>query len=203
MKTTLLTAEVATIERLAIAAMQAGHAQDAINAWFRIVSLQPNHVIGLTQLGQAAFKQGDFVAAHQAFQRAAECDGTNPRQWVNVALAAQQLKDDAVEESALFKALAVDPYDLLALVLRGAMYERQGKSMSAAGPAGEITEAPAFAEAAISGGRGGSSAAFAGDRGLQQPFPELEIGLEGGGPVQAGGFLETQGGHLEVADGFL
>ena len=96
------------------------------------MSLRPDHVVGLTQLGQAAFKQGDFAAARDAFQRAAAADGSNPRQWINVALASQQLKDDAAEEAALFKALAIDPYDLLALVLRGAMFERQGKAQQAA-----------------------------------------------------------------------
>ncbi len=132
MTTTSLAIELATIERLAIDAMQSGRPQDALNAWARVVSLQPDHVVGLTQLGQAAFKQGDFGAARLAFQRAAAADGSKPRQWINVALASQQLKDDAAEEAALFKALAVDPYDLLALVLRGALFERQGKAHQAA-----------------------------------------------------------------------
>ena len=127
-----LAAEIAAIERVAVEAMHGSRPQDAITAWARVVALQPDHAVGLTQLGQAAFKQGDFHAAHQAFQRAASADGSNPRQWINVALASQQLKDDAAEEAALFKALALDPYDLLALVLRGAMFERQGKRQQAA-----------------------------------------------------------------------
>jgi aspartyl/asparaginyl beta-hydroxylase (cupin superfamily) len=125
-------AEVAAFERLAVDAMQAGRQQEAIDAWARVVSLQPDHAVALTQLGQAAFKQGDFATARLVFERAAAADGSKPRQWINVALACQQLKDDAAEEAALFKALAVDPYDLLALVLRGAMYERQGKASQAA-----------------------------------------------------------------------
>ena len=127
-----LAIELATLERMAIDAMQAGRPQEALNAWARLVNVQPDHVVGLTQLGQAAFKQGDFAAARLAFQRAAAADGSSPRQWINVALASQQLKDDAAEEAALFKALAIDPYDLLALVLRGAMFERQGKAQQAA-----------------------------------------------------------------------
>jgi len=132
MTTSTLAAEVAHIERLAVEAMQAGRQQDALNAWARIVSLQPDHAVGLTQLGQAAFKQGDFEAARTAFQRAVNADGSNPRQWVNLALACQQLKDEGAEEAALFQALVVDPYDLLALVLRGSLYERQGKQHLAA-----------------------------------------------------------------------
>jgi len=132
MTTSTTAAEVAHIESLAIAAMHAGRQQDAINAWARIVSMQPDHAVGLTQLGQVAFKQGDFESARTAFQRAANADGRTARQWVNLALACQQLKDEEAEEAALFKALAVDPYDLLALVLRGSMYERQGKKHLAA-----------------------------------------------------------------------
>jgi len=129
---TSLAAEVAAIERQAIDAMQSGREQDALNAWVRVVSLQPDHAAGLTQLGQAAFKQGDFDSARRAFQRAVDADGSTARQWVNVALACQQLRDEASEEAALFKALTVDPCDLLALILRGALFERQGKPNQAA-----------------------------------------------------------------------
>ncbi len=124
--------ETAALERLAVDAMQSGRQQDALVAWARVVSVQPDHAVALTQLGQAAFKQGDFATARKVFERAAAADGSKPRHWINVALACQQTKDDAAEEAALFKALAVDPQDLLALVLRGAMFERQGKAGQAA-----------------------------------------------------------------------
>jgi aspartate beta-hydroxylase len=132
MSTSAPSAEVEAAAQRAIHAMQAGRDADALAAWARVVSLQPDHVVGLTQLGQAAFRRGDFQAAQTAFQRAAAADGKNPRQWINVALASQQLKDEVAEEMALFQALAVDPYDLLALVLRGSLYERQGKANQAA-----------------------------------------------------------------------
>ena len=140
-----LAAELAALERMAIEAMQSGRRQDAVDSWSRIVSLQPNHVAGLTQLGQAAYNQRDFEAARLAFQRVAAADGRVPRQWINVALACQHLGDEKGEESAFFKALAVDPYDLLALVLRGQMYERQGKTAQAASSYGAAaTVAPAM-----------------------------------------------------------
>jgi aspartyl/asparaginyl beta-hydroxylase (cupin superfamily) len=130
--------EVAKLESLAIDAMQAGRQHEALQAWARLVSLQPGHAVGLTQLGQAAFKQGDFASALDSFQRAAAADGSRARQWINVALASRQLNDDVAEEAALFKALAIDPYDLLALVLRGAMFERQGKTRQAAATYGAV-----------------------------------------------------------------
>jgi aspartate beta-hydroxylase len=137
-------AEVARLEALAIAAMQAGRQQEAIDTWARVISLQPNHVVALTQVGQVAFRQGDFEAARIAFDRAATADGSASRQWINLALACQQMKDDGGEETALFKALTADPYDLTALVLRGAMYERRGmanKAASAYGAAAAVAPA--------------------------------------------------------------
>ena len=127
-----LAAELAALERKASEAQQRGLQQVAVDTWARIVSFQPDHVAGLTHLGHAAYQQGDFEAALVAFRRAAAADGQSVRQWINVALACQQLGDADGEESALFKALAVDPYDLLALVLRGSLQERLGKAALAA-----------------------------------------------------------------------
>jgi aspartyl/asparaginyl beta-hydroxylase (cupin superfamily)/Tfp pilus assembly protein PilF len=124
--------EIAALELRAVEAARGGQLQLAVDTWARVVHLQPDHVEGLSQLGQAAYAQGDFAAARVAFERAAAADGRQPRQWVNVALACQHLDDDARAETALFKALALDPYDLVALVLRGQLLERQGKASQAA-----------------------------------------------------------------------
>ena len=120
-------ADIAVLERQAVEAMQQGRLQQSVDTWARIVSLQPDHVAGLTHLGQAALQQRDFQAARVAFQRVTQADGQQPRQWVNLALVCRDVQDDAAQEAALFKALVLDPYDLLALLLRGQLYERQGK----------------------------------------------------------------------------
>jgi aspartyl/asparaginyl beta-hydroxylase (cupin superfamily) len=96
------------------------------------VALQPTHAQGLHHLGQAAYRHGDFEAARIAFQRLAAVEGHLAQHWVNLALACRRLGDSQAEEEALFKALAADPYDLLALVLRGQMFERAGKAAQAA-----------------------------------------------------------------------
>lgn len=132
MTSTNLAAEIAALEQQAREAAQRGQLQQSVDTWARIVSLQPEHVTGLTQLGQAAYRHGDFEAARVAFQRVATLDGQQPRQWINLALACQPLRDEAGEEAALFKALALDPYELWALLLRGQLYERQGKAAQAA-----------------------------------------------------------------------
>ena len=124
--------EVAALEQQALEAMRSGQQQRAVDTWARIVRLQPRHATALNQLGQAAYLNGDFQAARVAFQHVVDVDGTVTRQWVNLALSCQQLGDMAAEEAALFKALATDPYDLLALMQRGLLYERQGKQILAA-----------------------------------------------------------------------
>jgi aspartyl/asparaginyl beta-hydroxylase (cupin superfamily)/Tfp pilus assembly protein PilF len=124
--------ELAAFEAQAIDALRQGREPQALAAWGRILALDPNHVRALTMIGQHAFRQGDFTAARSAFQRGADADGQDPRQWVNVALACQRLGDEAAEEVALFRALTADPGDLLALLLRGNLQERQGKTHQAA-----------------------------------------------------------------------
>ena len=132
MTSTDLAAQLAALEQQAVQAAQQGRQQAAVDAWARIVSLKPDHVAGLTQLGLAAYAQRDFEAAQIAFQRVCKADGQQVRQWINLALACQHKGDQAAEEAALFQALALEPYDLYALLLRGQMFERQGKNQQAA-----------------------------------------------------------------------
>lgn len=127
-----LESELARLEASAISALQTGRESDAHALWGQVVKLMPGHARAHTQLGQFSFKQGDFQSARQSFLRVAELDGTEPRHWVNLALVAQRLGDEAAEEAALFRALTIDPYELLALLMRGALFERQGRTHEAA-----------------------------------------------------------------------
>lgn len=132
MRSTEMEAQLAALEKQAAEALQQGRQQVALDAWARVVSIKPDHVLGLTQLGMAAYAQRDFEAAQVAFDRVCKADGQHVRQWINLALASQHKGDEAAEETALFKALALEPYDLYALLLRGQMFERQGKQQQAA-----------------------------------------------------------------------
>lgn len=125
-------AELHHLEQQAIAALQRGDDQAAMAAWTMVLQRAPRHVAALTQVGQGSFRRGDFQAARLAFQAAAAADGSIARQWVNVALACQQLGDEVGEAGALTEALTRDPLDLLALILRGNLYERQGRARKAA-----------------------------------------------------------------------
>lgn len=135
--------EISVLEGQAVDAMQRGNDAEATEIWRRVVALHPGHVRAHTQLGQNSFKRGDFQSAKQSFLRVTELDGRETRQWVNVALAARSLQEEAQEEAAIFQALKVDPYDLLALILRGGLYERQGRIHEAAKAYGAaVTVAP-------------------------------------------------------------
>lgn len=124
--------EIPALEAEAARHAQAGRSDEAARLWGRILALDPDHIRALTLLGQFSFRKNDFAAARVAFQRVVDLDGRDPQQWINVALACQSLKDEAGEETAITGALKADPMDLLGLILRGNLYERQGKTHKAA-----------------------------------------------------------------------
>ena len=123
------------INLLADQAVRAGHAgrdQDAVRLWSQVLGAEPNHVPALTALGQRAFRTGDLPGAHAAFKRLVEINGNDLQQWINLALICQGLKDEAGEERAIKGALTVDAMDLVGLILRANLLERQGKTHQAA-----------------------------------------------------------------------
>jgi aspartyl/asparaginyl beta-hydroxylase (cupin superfamily) len=88
--------------------------------------------------GQLALRKGDLPAARAAFEQAVEVDGTDPQLWIQLALVRQGLKDEVGEEAALARALALDPLELVALILRASLLERQGKRHEAARAHGAV-----------------------------------------------------------------
>ncbi len=124
--------EIATLEKQALRAMSAGQRETAVKAWQRILGLDPNHVPTLENIGKFSLQTGDLVSAKKACQRVVDIDGRDPRQWINLALACQGLKDEGGEEKAIKAALTVDPMDLLALLMRATLLERQGQRHKAA-----------------------------------------------------------------------
>jgi aspartate beta-hydroxylase len=125
-------AQIATLEAAAVRAAQSGRDAEANSLWSRILEIDPNHERTLTVLGQQAFRRGDFQSARAAFQRLVEANGSDAQRWVHLALACEQLKDEPAEESAIQRALNVAPLDLVALILRANLLERQGKTHQAA-----------------------------------------------------------------------
>ena len=124
--------EIIALEAEAARALKLGREQDTLNFWGRILAIDPNHGPTLSAIGQHAFRKGNLDAARTAFQRVVDTDGTDPQQWISLALVFQNLKDEAGEEKSIAHALTVDPSDLLALIMRGNLLERQGKTHLAA-----------------------------------------------------------------------
>ena len=124
--------EVGALEAQAARAVQAGREAEAVALWGRILQIEPRHERSLAGLGQIAFRNGDMEAARAAFQRLVEASGKDPQHWINLALACRGLRDEKGEEGAIAGALAADPTDLVALILRGNLYERQARTHEAA-----------------------------------------------------------------------
>ena len=123
---------IAALEAQAARAVQSGREDEAARLWSRIVEIDPGHLLALTGIGLRAFRLGELETARSAFTRATQSAGASVQQWINLALACRQLKDEAGEESALRQALSLDPMDLPALILRANLLERQGKKHQAA-----------------------------------------------------------------------
>jgi aspartyl/asparaginyl beta-hydroxylase (cupin superfamily) len=131
-------ADINALHGQAARAAQSGRESEALRLWARILEMDPVHGPTLTAVGQHAFQKGDFQSARRAFQRVVDANGSHPQQWVNLALACRQLEDEPGEEQAIHAALSLDPSELVALILRANLQERQGKSAQAARTYGAI-----------------------------------------------------------------
>ena len=130
--------EINALESRAMRASQAGRDDEAIGHWMRILALDAGHAPSLAALGQRAFRKGDLATARSYLERLVAADGSDPQQWVNLAVVCQGLKDEEGEERAIKQALSRDPMELLALVLRANLLERQGRRHEAAHAYGAV-----------------------------------------------------------------
>ncbi|MET3138816.1 aspartate beta-hydroxylase [Undibacterium sp. GrIS 1.2] len=118
--------EIEVLTALAKNAIQAGNEQEALKFWSAILQMSPNHVLTLSELGKHALKRGEFKSALIAFQRIVSIDSSNLQSWISLAITYRQLKDEAAEERSIQQALIIDPSDLLALIMRADLLDRQG-----------------------------------------------------------------------------
>lgn len=113
-------------------ALQRGQEVLAGQLWEQILATDPDHTRALLAVGQRAFRGGDHRRARDLLQRLVELDGSDPQQWINLAVVYQAMGDQDGEERAIRGALTVDPSDLLGLLLRAELLQRQGKVHDAA-----------------------------------------------------------------------
>lgn len=125
----------------ASAALQSGQDQEALKYWGAILQIAPNHISTLNDVGKHALKRGEIQGAIVAFKRIVSIDGSDPQQWISLALAHRHQGEENFEELAVQEALKLAPNDLLALIMRADLYERQGNRHDAArffGAAGKV-----------------------------------------------------------------
>jgi aspartyl/asparaginyl beta-hydroxylase (cupin superfamily) len=120
--------EINALEAAAVRAAQTGWEDEAARLWRKILTIDPNHRRTLASLGQVAFRKGDMQSARSWFQRIVDCDDSDAQHWIHLALACRNLNDIDGEEQAIKRALSLDPTDLVALILRANLLNRQGKT---------------------------------------------------------------------------
>jgi aspartate beta-hydroxylase len=114
-------------------AMQTDRPDDAFRLWSQVLARDANHPRALLHLGQhALYYDRDLAQANALLQRAAMADPKNPVVALNRASVARAANDAENEMAALTQALTLDPYFLPALLAKGALYERLGKTRQAA-----------------------------------------------------------------------
>ncbi|SFV10706.1 aspartyl/asparaginyl beta-hydroxylase domain-containing protein [Pseudoduganella namucuonensis] len=124
--------DIAALEQDIARAIQAGRHDEAGVLWLRILDGDPDNRKALTALSQRSFRAGDLLAAKALLQRLIAADGGDQQEWINLAVVCQGLRDEEGEAAAIRGALSIDPNDMLALLLRGNLLERQGKTHEAA-----------------------------------------------------------------------
>ena len=139
-------AEIARLQAAAVQAQQAGKDNEAGQLWAHVLEVDASNELALISLGKRAFRHGDLARAQLAFERLVAAHPGLTQGWINLALTMQGLKDEAAEQHAIDSALRTDPHDLVALILRANLLERQGQRHKAASVYGAVaTVAPPMA----------------------------------------------------------
>jgi len=92
----------------------------------------PGHPLVLNQTGLRELRRERTTDAKELFERAIAGDRRNPSFWINLATAHGALGNDSEEMRALEEALKIEPRHLLALLQKGALLARTGKTRHAA-----------------------------------------------------------------------
>ncbi len=125
--------QIKALESAVKAAVDNGLADvDVARLWEKILNLDPNHATALLLTGQRAFRAGQLERARDLFERLVKVDGKDQQEWINLAVVCQAQGDLDGEDAAITGALTVAPSDLLGLLMRGDLRERQDRPHEAA-----------------------------------------------------------------------
>ena len=95
------------------------------------MSSHPIDIRTIGQAGAAALQAGDAVTARQHFEQLVASGHADATVWVALAVACQALKDEAQMLVALDKALALEPRNLRALIMKGDHLAAKGNARAA------------------------------------------------------------------------
>lgn len=105
---------------------------EAARAWEQVRTVSPDHAEALFFFGQRALASGDAKAASQLLKRAARAAPKDALIPLALSAAHRTTGDAAGELAALDQALTADPYCYPALLAKGALHERLGRTRVAA-----------------------------------------------------------------------
>ena len=88
--------------------------------------------LALARTGAEALRRGDARAARDFFERLVEAGQADPSAWISLALACRGLKDAKAAHAAVDRALALDPANLRALILKADHLAEEGDARAAA-----------------------------------------------------------------------
>jgi aspartyl/asparaginyl beta-hydroxylase (cupin superfamily) len=110
--------------RAADEATREGRFADAITTYRQILEIAPENARALNALGNRMLAAGDATAACDCLRRAVAADPQAPPIWLNLSFALRAAGSDVEELAALDKALALDPYFVIALLHKAQWLER-------------------------------------------------------------------------------
>jgi aspartate beta-hydroxylase len=120
------------LEQLARRASQEGRESDAVHLWSQLLEQSPGHSAALSGLGMAALRRGDRAPARALLEQAARAAPDDVMSWIHLAMACKANGDADAEAQAVERALVCDPMDLIALIMKSQILEREGRTNEAA-----------------------------------------------------------------------
>ncbi len=109
-----------------------GRPAEAAQLWGEVLAQAPDHPKALVAQGKRLMERGDTAGAIGWFQRAEAADRQNPELPIHAAMAHHARGEFEPALAAFDRALALDPYFLMALLSKAAVLERMNQPRQAA-----------------------------------------------------------------------
>jgi len=122
----------ASLAEAAQNAMRGGRLDEAARLWGEVLVAAPGHPQALFHLGQHALMRKDMARARELLERAGRAAPREPAIPLNLSFVFRSTGDAAAEMSALTASLVIDPYFYPALLAKGLLLERNGRTRQAA-----------------------------------------------------------------------